>query len=133
MIRLKNYTHKSSYSLPIRPSPNLPNDKAINLYASLCMFEGTNVSCGRGTELQFQIFGSPDLTKDEYSFSFTPHPNFGSKTPLHMYKKCQGLDLSKVENLSSLNFNWLIDAYQASSQKETFFKKEAFDKLAGTT
>lgn len=133
VIPLKNYSHKSTYSLPIRPSPNLPNDKSINLYASLCMFEGTNVSCGRGTEMQFQIFGSPDLPKDKYNFSFIPQPNFGSKTPLHMNEECFGLDLSKTENLTALNFNWLINAYHASSQKESFFKKQAFDKLAGTT
>lgn len=133
VIPLKNYTHSSTYSLPIRPSPNLPNDKSINLYASLCMFEGTNISCGRGTEMQFQIFGSPDLPQDKYDFSFTPQPNFGSKIPEHMNQQCHGLDLSKTENLDSLNFNWLIEAYRASSQKETFFKKEAFDKLAGTT
>ena len=133
VIPLKNYTHKSTYSLPLRPSPNLPNDKSINLYASLCMFEGTSVSCGRGTEMQFQIFGSPYLPTETYHFNFTPQPNFGSKTPKHLNTECHGLDLSKAENLSSLNFNWLIDAYRASSHKETFFNKEAFDKLAGTT
>ncbi len=133
VIPLKNYTHKSTYSLPLRPSPNLPNDKSINLYASICMFEGTNVSCGRGTEMQFQIFGSPDLPSDVYTFNFTPQPNFGSKNPKNMNQVCHGLDLSKNENLSSLNFNWLIDAYNATSHKDTFFNKEAFDKLAGTT
>ena len=133
VIPLKNYTHKSTYSLPLRPSPNLPNDKSINLYPSLCMFEGTSVSCGRGTEMQFQIFGSPYLPAETYNFNFIPKPNFGSKTPKYQNIECHGLDLSNSENLDSLNFNWLIDAYHASSHKESFFNKEAFDKLAGTT
>jgi uncharacterized protein YbbC (DUF1343 family) len=132
VISLKNYTHNSTYSLPLRPSPNLPNDKSINLYASLCMFEGTNVSCGRGTEMQFQIFGSPDLPADSYNFSFTPQPNFGSKNPKNLNQECHGLDLSKTENLSSLNFNWLIDAYNATSEKDKFFREKSFNILAGT-
>lgn len=133
IIPLKNYDHNSTYSLPLRPSPNLPNDKSINLYPSLCMFEGTNVSAGRGTEMQFQIFGSPYLPKDIYNFTFIPKPNFGSKTPKHMNKECHGLDLSKTENLSSLNFSWLIDAYNSSTQKNNFFNEQSFNKLAGTT
>lgn len=132
VVPLKNYTHQSTYSLPLRPSPNLPNDKSINLYASLCLFEGTNVSCGRGTEMQFQIFGSPDLPSDTYKFRFTPQPNFGSKNPKNMNQECHGLDLSKTENLSSLNFNWLIDAYNATSEKDKFFREKSFNKLAGT-
>ncbi|WP_339917389.1 DUF1343 domain-containing protein [Yeosuana marina] len=131
VIPLKNYTHNSTYSLPLRPSPNLPNDKSINLYPSLCLFEGTNVSCGRGTEMQFQIFGSPSLPKDSYKFTFTPEPNFGSKKPKHMGQECYGLDLSKTKNLDHLNFSWLIDAYHATSQKDVFFNK-FFNKLAGS-
>ena len=132
VIPLKNYTHQSMYSLPLRPSPNLPNDKSINLYASLCLFEGTNVSCGRGTEMQFQIFGSPDLPSDTYKFSFTPQPNFGSKNPKNMNQECHGLDLSETEKLSSLNFSWLIDAYHATSEKDSFFRTKSFNLLAGT-
>jgi len=132
VIPLKNYTHQSTYSLPLRPSPNLPNDKSINLYASLCMFEGTNVSCGRGTEMQFQIFGSPDLPSDIYKFNFTPKPNFGSQNPKNLDQECHGLDLSKTENLSSLNFNWLIDAYNATAEKDKFFREKSFNILAGT-
>lgn len=132
VIPLKNYSHNSTYSLPLRPSPNLPNDKSINLYASLCLFEATNVSCGRGTEMQFQIFGSPDLPSDTYNYSFTPKPNFGSKTPKHLNQECYGLDLSKTENLSNLNFNWLIDAYNATPNKDQFFREVSFNRLAGT-
>ncbi|WP_338357037.1 DUF1343 domain-containing protein [Yeosuana marina] len=133
VIRLKNYTHKSTYSLPLRPSPNLPNDKSINLYPSLCLFEGTNVSCGRGTEMQFQIFGSPYLPSNIYKFSFIPKPNFGSKNPKHENEKCYGLDLSEADNLQSINFSWLIDAYRATTVKTNFFRDKAFNKLAGNT
>jgi uncharacterized protein YbbC (DUF1343 family) len=148
IIPLKNYTHQSTYNLPLRPSPNLPNDKSINLYASLCLFEGTNVSCGRGTEMQFQIFGSPDLPKEKYPFSFTPQPNYGSQNPKNLNEECYGLDLSKTENLNSLNFNWLIDAYNATAHKDQFFIQHKprsfqiagtkkldvpFNRLAGTT
>jgi len=131
VIPLNNYTYTSTYSLPLRPSPNLPNDKSINLYASICLFEGTNVSCGRGTEMQFQIFGSPFLPGDTYTYTFTPQPNFGDKTPKHLNEECFGLDLSKTENLSSLNFSWLLDAYNSTSEKDKFFNK-FFYKLAGT-
>jgi len=133
VIPLENYTHQSSYSLPLRPSPNLPNDQSINLYPSLCLFEGTNVSCGRGTEMQFQIFGSPYLPSESYPFTFTPEPNFGSKTPKHMGEKCYGLDLSKEKKLSEIDFTWLINAYQATPEKEYFFREAAFNKLAGNT
>ena len=131
VIPLKNYDYNEIYSLPLRPSPNLPNDKSINLYASVCMFEGTNVSCGRGTEKQFQIFGSPFLPKSSYNFTFTPQPNFGSQTPKYLNEECYGLDLSTSENLSSLNFSWLINAYNATTEKDKFFNKY-FYKLAGT-
>jgi len=133
VIQLKNYTHKSKYSLPIRPSPNLPNDKSINLYPSLCLFEGTNVSCGRGTEKQFQIFGSPYLPSESYKYSFTPQPNFGSKDPKYKNQVCYGLDLSTTDELKTINLTWLINAYEATSIKNEFFREEAFDKLAGTT
>ena len=83
VMPLKNYTHQTKYSLPIKPSPNLPNDQSINLYPSLCFFERTDVSASRGTEMQFQIFGSPNLPKDKFSFTFTPQPNEGAKNPKH--------------------------------------------------
>ena len=129
---LKNYTHHSTYSLPIRPSPNLPNDLSINLYPSLCLFEGTNVNCGRGTDMQFQIFGSPDLPNTKYKFSFTPQPNFGAKHPKNMNQECYGLDLSETPTLNALNFKWLINAYRNTSNKDTFFKERSFNILAGT-
>ena len=131
VIKLKNYTHKSVYNLPIRPSPNLPNAKAVNLYPSLALFEGTNISCGRGTNLQFQIFGAPYLPKNSYTFHFTPHPNFGAHHPKYNGKLCNGLDLRKNKKIHNLVLHWLIDAYKNSKDKQHFFNK-FFTKLAGT-
>ncbi|GAL80971.1 alternate gene name: yzbB [Algibacter lectus] len=131
VIPVKNYNHNLEYSLPIKPSPNLPNDKSINLYPSLCFFEGTNVSAGRGTETQFQIFGSPFLNKTQFSFQFTPQPNHGAKHPKHENKLCYGKNLTEAENQNTLNLNWLIKAYNNTENKAEFFNS-FFTKLAGT-
>ena len=132
IIPVNNYHHKKNYNLPIKPSPNLPNGKAINLYPSLCFFEGTNVSSGRGTETQFQVFGSPFLNPEKFSYHFTPKPNKGAKNPKHKSIKCYGRDLRSSEVLDSINLTWLIDAYKYSSEKEEFFNP-FFTKLAGQT
>ncbi|MDG1672792.1 MAG: DUF1343 domain-containing protein [Flavobacteriaceae bacterium] len=132
IIPVDNYHHKKNYNLPIKPSPNLPNGKAINLYPSLCFFEGTNVSSGRGTETQFQVFGSPFLNPEKFSYHFTPKPNKGAKNPKHKSIKCYGRDLRSSEVLDSINITWLIDAYKYSSEKEEFFNP-FFTKLAGQT
>ena len=121
VIKLKNYNHYSEYQLPIRPSPNLPNDQSINLYPSLGFFEGTPVNAGRGTEFQFQRYGASDFPQSK--FSYTPQPNFGSKYPKHEGEICYGMDLSKEQKLSKVNISWLIDAYQKSPDKEKFFGK----------
>ncbi|MBT8395074.1 MAG: DUF1343 domain-containing protein [Bacteroidia bacterium] len=133
VIPVKNYTHETPYSLPIKPSPNLPNDVAIDLYPSLCFFEGTNVSVGRGTEKQFQIFGSPFLNNDmfPYTYEFKPMPNEGAKYPKHQGKLCYGMDLSQSKPLNRLDLNYLIEAYQATEKKEEFFN-DFFTKLAGS-
>jgi uncharacterized protein YbbC (DUF1343 family) len=124
------YYHRNMlYSLPVRPSPNLPNDQAINLYASLCLFEGTNVSVGRGTEKQFQIYGSPYLPKNE--FSFIPAPNLGSKNPLYKGITCFGEDLSSHSKIHELELKWLLKAYHSTEDKTKFFNP-FFTKLAGT-
>ncbi len=81
VIKLENWNHQMEYHLPIRPSPNLPNDVSINLYPSMGLFEGTNINAGRGTEFQFQRYGAPFLDQSKYSFEYTPEPNFGSKDP----------------------------------------------------
>ena len=131
VIPLKNYKHSKSYSLPIKPSPNLPNDKAINLYPSLCFFEGTNVSAGRGTKKQFQIFGSPFMKIDSLQFSFTPQPNFGAKHPKHKNIECFGEDLSETKPLNTIDLSYLIKAYTSTLDKSSFFNS-FFIKLAGT-
>ncbi len=129
VIPCLDYKRTMPYSLLVKPSPNLPNDQSINLYASLCLFEGTNVSMGRGTEKQFQIYGSPYLTKT--NFSFTPKPNFGAKDPLYNGKECFGEDLTAYPKLKQLELKWLIKAYQNTSDKTKFFNA-FFTKLAGT-
>ena len=131
IIEMENYNHFKKYSLPVKPSPNLPNDQAINLYTSLCFFEGTNVNAGRGTKNQFQVFGSPSLNKEYYDYSYTPQPMDGAKYPKHSGKKCYGKDLTHVEKLDSLNLEWLIEAYNNTSDKSEFFNS-FFTKLAGT-
>ena len=136
VIKNQNYDHNTFYSLPIKPSPNLPNIQSIYLYPSLCFFEGTNtVSLGRGTDFPFQIYGSPDFPKN-LSYNFTPIPKEGAKTPPLLNQKCYGYNLSEI-NLDTLKqqkftLKYLINAYQLSSAKPTFFTS-FFEKLAGTS
>ncbi len=131
VIEIKNYTHKIPYSLPIKPSPNLPNDKSINLYPSLCFFEGTFINAGRGTDMQFQVFGAPSLPASKYPFEYTPQPNEGSKDPKFKGKLCHGKDLRQALRLDKINLEWLIDAYNDNGKKKDFFNS-FFVKLAGT-
>ena len=131
IIEMKNYNHSKSYSLPVKPSPNLPNDKAINLYPSLCFFEGTNVNAGRGTDKQFQVFGSPFLDNSYFDYSYIPESMDGAKNPKHLGKKCYGMNLSQTPDLGHLNLEWLIKAYENTSNKNDFFNS-FFTKLAGT-
>lgn len=119
VIKLKNYKHNKAYHLPVRPSPNLPNDLAIQLYPSLGFFEGTPINEGRGTEFQFQRYGAPDFPISE--FSYTPAPNFGSKNPKHIGKLCYGVDLSKEKYPNKVTIKWLLDAYNKTTDKEKFF------------
>ncbi|WP_298764793.1 DUF1343 domain-containing protein [uncultured Polaribacter sp.] len=130
VIPLKNYTHQTKYSLAIRPSPNLPNDKSINLYPSLGFFEGTTINAGRGTEFQFQRYGAPFFPKN--NFTYTPKANFGAKYPKHKNKMCFGVDLSKAKTLNFVNLEWLIDAYNKTPKTEKFFGK-TFTIHAGNT
>lgn len=128
IIALKNYTHKTPYSLPIKPSPNLPNDRAINLYPSLCFFEGTNVSVGRGTDMQFQVFGAPDFPKSD--FKFTPKPNLGALHPKFNKKICFGKILTYSPTEKNLNLAYIIEAHSLTSDQNNFFTP-FFNKLAG--
>ena len=131
VIPLANYTHKTAYELPVKPSPNLPNAKAINLYSSICLFEGTRISCGRGTETQFQIFGSPLLASEKYTFSYTPIPNQGAKHPKHQDKLCYGMNLQEHKRLDEIELNWILNAYANYPNQKDFFIPY-FSKLAGT-
>ena len=129
IIEMENYSRDMAYDLPVKPSPNLPNARSVNLYPSLCLFEGTTVSVGRGTDYPFQHFGAPYLESD---YSFTPKSGAGSKLPKHENKVCFGTDLRFQENyLTTINLDWIIDAYKQCNEKERFFNN-FFDKLAGT-
>jgi uncharacterized protein YbbC (DUF1343 family) len=131
VIKMEKYLHEMTYSLPVKPSPNLPNDQSINLYPSLCFFEGTIVSAGRGTEMQFQIFGAPSLPSEFFPFQFTPQANDGAKYPKFKGELCNGLDLSETKQLNRLNLEWLIEAYVGYGKKKSFFN-DFFTNLAGT-
>jgi uncharacterized protein YbbC (DUF1343 family) len=133
VIKCKNYDHKTYYTLPVKPSPNLPNQNSIYLYPSICFFEGTNISLGRGTLFPFQAYGSPELP--DKGFSFTPESLPGAKNPPLLGVKCFGTDLrdaieKKLVPRSKLNLGWLIDAYNNYPQKDKFFTSY-FDVLAG--
>jgi len=128
VIPIKNYNRKMVYELPIKPSPNLPNKKSINLYPSLCFFEQTPISIGRGTNMQFQVIGSPEWENND--FSFKPISMSGAKYPKHIDQICNGIDLRESAYLSRINLKWLIDAYNKSKNKSAFFK-DGFNKLAG--
>ena len=128
LVKIKGYTHQTTYDLPVRPSPNLPNAKAINLYPSLCLFERTVVSIGRGTEQQFQIYGHPSFKGD---FSFKPQPNFGAKYPKLEGEECIGKNLQSHPKLNRIELKWLIEAYRQYPEKEAFFISR-FAYLAGT-
>ena len=131
VIPIQNYTHQSVYRLPVKPSPNLPNYQSVRLYPSLCLFEGTDVSVGRGTNFPFQVYGAPYLPKT--GFSFIPKPNAGSKWPKHQGQICYGKDLRQITPPTELYLKWLINTYQSypDTLKPKFFNK-FFVKLAGT-
>ncbi len=132
VIPVKGWNHKQAYSLPIKPSPNLPNDQSIKLYPSLCLFEGTDISVGRGTDKPFQIIGYPD--KKYGQFNFTPKSTVGmASNPLHKEKLCYGLNLTKENVKDGLNLVYITKFLKISNLKEQFFtRKNFFDKLAGT-
>ncbi|MEO8934157.1 MAG: DUF1343 domain-containing protein [Xanthomarina sp.] len=132
VIPIKNYTHDTFYSVPIRPSPNLPNDQSIKLYPSLGLFEGTDINAGRGTEFQFQIYGAPFLNKDVFSFSYTPKENFGAKNPKHKDVLCYGEDLQQDNLQNEVSLKWLIKAYNNATDKSKVFNTANFTKHAGT-
>ncbi|MCD8528810.1 MAG: DUF1343 domain-containing protein [Chitinophagales bacterium] len=138
VINMENYDHNKAYSLPIKPSPNLPDDRAIACYPSTCFFEGTVISEGRGTDFPFQVFGAPELDKSLCTYSFTPKSKEGAKYPKFENKVCYGFSIANPENdfpnEKGVNLNYLIMVYNLYPNKENFFLKNGFfDLLAGGT
>ncbi len=130
IIPLKNYTHQTTYELTIRPSPNLPNKQSIALYPSLCLLEPTRVSIGRGTDLQFQVYGHPGFPKTD--FSYVPKSNFGSKNPKHKGQICYGENLTTINPPSKIELKWLMNAYSGFPEKDSFFLK-GFERISGVS
>lgn len=138
VITIEDWKHGQPYSLPVKPSPNLPNDQAIALYPSLCPFEGTSISVGRGTDFPFQIIGSP--TTKNLKFRFMPHPMKGSdKHPLHQDTYCYGLNLSSEKNIpKGFSLQYVIQFYNyfqnltKHAEKDFFTRPHWFDLLMGT-
>lgn len=132
VIPCRNYTHQTMYRLPIPPSPNLPNMKSIYLYPSICYFEATPVSLGRGTDKPFQVYGHPDMKG--YSYSFTPRSVPGAKNPPQLDKLCHGVDLSNLTDEEiwkrGIDLSYLIDAYRNLNMGDKFFTS-FFEKLIG--
>jgi len=134
VIACQNYTHDMEYVLPVKPSPNLPNQRSIYLYPSLCFFEGTTISVGRGTNMQFQLVGHPKLTG---TYIFKPKSMAGAKYPKHKDKSCMGVNLTTKPTdfykKNTLDWNYMVQAYTAFPDKDAFFlKNNFFEKLAGT-
>lgn len=133
VIPVKGYTHKDLYQLPVRPSPNLPNMTAVYLYPSLCLFEGTKVSLGRGTDSPFQMIGYPGFTEGDIEFKPVNIPGVAMNPP-YTDTLCQGIDLRLAMKDSipgRLELGWLLRMYQQYPEKKAFFQP-FFDKLSGT-
>lgn len=131
VIPLKNWKHSDTYSLPIKPSPNLPNDQAVKLYPTICFFEGTALSLGRGTQIPFQVIGHPDLKGMPFQFTPVDLPGMAIDPPLEN-NVCNGLDLRNVDVPERIALHYLIDMYKAFPDKEKFFVPH-FSRWAGNT
>lgn len=134
VVPCKNYNHKMKFEIPIAPSPNLRTDLAITLYPSLCFFEATTVSVGRGTERPFEMYGHPNFRQTNYAF--IPMPTTGAKEPLWQNKICNGYDLRTIQRKRAyeINLNWLINARDQLGDSVTFIdQRNFFDRLAGTS
>ena len=147
IIPVKNYTHSDRYALPVRPSPNLPNDQAINLYPSICLFEATNISLGRGTDFPFQVLGNPSKALIEGVISTNPTLDTTTFTPedipgvafdtKHRGQLCYAIDLRNTPPLEKFTLKYVLDFYQQAlavgmTSKEFFDRPSAFARLAGT-
>ena len=131
VIPCLNYDHTMRYSLPVPPSPNLPTDRSINLYASTCFVEGTPMSEGRGTPWPFEVLGSPLIDSNATDFTFTPAPSFGDKNPKQNGVLCYGLDLRQEPEQAQVNLDYIIWAYNNYTDKENFFNHRGFSLRAG--
>lgn len=134
VVKCQNYDHNTFYELPIKPSPNLPNIRSIYLYPSLCLFEGTVVSVGRGTATPFQLYGHPEYPDRDYFF--VPQPTQGASNPKLKGKRCYGIslleiDMEALQTQQQLNLDYIIDFYQKFPKNRKFFNS-FFEKLAGT-
>ena len=135
VIPLGNYNRNNIYELPVKPSPNLPNWESVYLYPSLCFFEGTPVSVGRGTESPFQVYGHPMIESD---YSFTPKQAEGRNKPLHCDTECYGENLNNYainykRNKNEIMLTWLINSYKQLKDKDNInFFNNFFVKLSGT-
>jgi uncharacterized protein YbbC (DUF1343 family) len=136
IIPILNYSHADLYQLPIPPSPNLQSMSAIYLYPSLCLFEGTVMSVGRGTDFPFEVFGHPLFSDGTFSFTPESRPGFAAKPPF-MGKVCYGLHLTDyVDTLLEnprIELKWLIRSYELLHDKTSFFQNNMFDKLTGSS
>ncbi len=138
IIKVENYTRQTPYCLPLPPSPNLPNMHSVYLYPSLCLFEGTQISVGRGTPKPFQVFGHPEFPPELFTFTFMPESQPASKYPPLEGQTCYGKDLS-IHSLDSLragnriNLAYLLEAYRHFPDKAAFFSDRAFDLRAGNS
>lgn len=132
VVKLEGWKHGDNYSLPIKPSPNLPNDQSIKLYPSLCFFEATNISVGRGTYFPFQVIGYPNSKFGKFTFTPKSLPGY-AKDPLQQDKLCYGIDLRNIDFSKGLSLKYLISFYKKSGQGAAFFKSPKFmDLLAGS-
>lgn len=136
VIPVEHYTHTDIYHLPVSPSPNLPNMQAVFLYPSLCFFEGTVISVGRGTPMPFQVYGHPRLPADKYPFSFTPQSVSAAPNPPALGETCYGRDLrdlplEDLQDEKRINLSYLLEAFRNYPEKDKFFNNY-FDRLAGS-
>ena len=133
IVKMENWKHGDPYWLPVKPSPNLSNDQAIRLYPSLCFFEATNVSVGRGTYFPFQVLGYPDPKYGDFTFTPTSLPGFDTN-PLQKDKLCYGVDLRELPFEGGLTLRFFLEFYEKSGDQKAFFfsRPQWFDLLAGT-
>ena len=133
IVKMENWQHGDPYWLPVKPSPNLPNDQSIRLYPSLCFFEATNISIGRGTYYPFQVIGFPDRKYGDFAFTPVSLPGFDTN-PLQKDKECYGVDLREYPFEGGLTLHFFLDFYNKAGNEQAFFfsRPQWFDLLAGT-